>query len=198
MGASLGNDDVVDGNDPIANGTGTHKGENGSSILVDSTKSFGSLTTGRAVYAGLNPAFFIFDLTSGASGRISANTGTTVKAALSGGTRSVWNTGDAYKISGGYWARDGIGRSTDTHKGSSGDWPDQALDPAYVWGNTWNGNTTGVLVHNNSGFWCQAGRDFFVNTGAKPGYAPYEYPHPLTKTTSQSPKAPANLRLTSN
>jgi hypothetical protein len=58
----------------------------------------------------------------------------------------------------------------------NGAWPNQALDPVYVWGNTKNGSAlspravaSNVIVLN---------RDYYESE--KSGYAAYAYPHPLT------------------
>ncbi|HEY4952008.1 MAG TPA: hypothetical protein VII71_01320, partial [Verrucomicrobiae bacterium] len=55
-------------------------------------------------------------------------------------------------------------------------WPHEVSEPLYVWGNTLNGNPTGL----SSGYPnIQENRDFFNNT-PKPGYVPFTFPHPLT------------------
>lgn len=87
-----------------------------------------------------------------------------------------------------------------SHNGST-----YVTDPIYIWGNTgtlaidagWNwGNPCGLSFSN----FFQWGRDA-VNTGsAKPGYAAYPYPHPLTQSGSTPPPpaslpAPSNLQL---
>jgi hypothetical protein len=178
---SMGQDALRDGNEPvISQGTGTHTGNNGALVLSDSSKSWtlSSLTKGRSVGSSA-VAYYIYNLTSGAYGIISSHTGNTVTASLSGGSRSTWNAGDRYKITGGYWSRDGIGRSTDAYLGNPNNWPPQSLDPAYFWGNRMNGQLMDVKVHNGTGFWCKRGQDYIVNAGPKPGYTPYAYPHPL-------------------
>lgn len=51
-----------------------------------------------------------------------------------------------------------------------------SLDPIYIWGNT---NLPSLL--NSAGTtYIQAGRDYFLNQGVKPGYIAYIYPHPLS------------------
>jgi hypothetical protein len=59
-------------------------------------------------------------------------------------------------------------------------------DPGYIWGNTpalnsytsdYGGN--GCANPDKSSNYILAGRDYFNNGTAKPGYAPYTYPHPL-------------------
>jgi hypothetical protein len=64
-------------------------------------------------------------------------------------------------------------------------------DPLYVWNNT---GTSNIL--NDGGSYIQSGRDYFLNQGAKPGYTPYPYPHPLTAASNAPPSAPTNLRIT--
>lgn len=51
--------------------------------------------------------------------------------------------------------------------------------PAYIWNNTRNGKSVGMVVTHGASH-VVAGRDYF-NNGAttKPGYVPYTYPHPL-------------------
>lgn len=81
----------------------------------------------------------------------------------------------------GYWARDQIGRSTDVSVWpAAAPYPAQALDAAYVWNNTINAEPLGVYVAESSQNLIQANRDYYVNAGAKPGYAAYTYPHPVT------------------
>ena len=75
--------------------------------------------------------------------------------------------------------------------------------PSYAWGNTFSGG------QGQGGFSCPSGgcpanvfsagtniqlnRDYFDST-AKPGYVPYQYPHPL-QSTGNGPPAPGNVRL---
>ena len=57
--------------------------------------------------------------------------------------------------------------------------PSAISKPAYVWGNTLNGAQVGMVVTEGASH-VRPGREFFNNgTTAKPGYAPYTYPHPL-------------------
>jgi hypothetical protein len=64
----------------------------------------------------------------------------------------------------------------------------QSSQPFYEWNNTLNGADVDITVYNN---WpgcidpqpsdhVQENRDYFNDT-PRPGYVPYEYPHPLTK-----------------
>jgi hypothetical protein len=93
-------------------------------------------------------------------------------------------------------------------------------EPIYVWGNTTNntyqttGNADTYGYANNTGCanglttqqFIVSGRDFFFDSGAKPGWSRYTYPHPLRNGAgsqsvsngagSQSvPAAPQNLRV---
>jgi hypothetical protein len=61
----------------------------------------------------------------------------------------------------------------------------QVADPAYVWNNTANDTTFNIVADPGQ---VEANRDFF--TSAKPGYTPYQYPHPLS-----GPRAPTNVRI---
>jgi hypothetical protein len=78
----------------------------------------------------------------------------------------------------GYPCRDQIGRSTD-----SGRYSPQSLEPLYEWGNTFAGSDVDIFINP---VMCELtwehikeGRDYFNDT-VRPGYTPYEYPHPLT------------------
>lgn len=92
-----------------------------------------------------------------------------------------------YEEDGGYPALYQIGRGKN-----------QTSDPAYIWGND-------ASIGAGSGSSNVAsGRDFIL--GAKPGYTPYTYPHPLVSGASAAPPpaaappaaalvAPTNLRV---
>ena len=80
----------------------------------------------------------------------------------------------------------------------------QISDPVYIWGNSGTGN--GIShVHLNEGQPLQCSgtyssasffvlnRDYFVDNGAKPGWARYTYPHPLRGAPALP--APQNLRV---
>lgn len=56
------------------------------------------------------------------------------------------------------------------HNGTS-----YVLDPVYVWNQTGNAAYTA----SGSGSLIQVGRDIIVNSGAKPGYTKFTYPHPV-------------------
>ncbi len=94
--------------------------------------------------------------------------------------------------------------------------PYQISDPVYIWNNTGTGNASSSLWSTNEGAplscsninpatgqqWKSAdnfvlNRDIFAdstsspNNGAKPGWAPYTYPHPLTQGSgTSSPASP--------
>jgi hypothetical protein len=107
---------------------------------------------------------------------------------------SLW---DGNQLSNGWPCRDQIGRSKDQWTWTSANpYPPQASEPAYFWNNRLNGSNTSVQIHNGTDAWIVAGRDFFNNT-AKPGYAPYQYPHPLQQggPTPTAPDAPLNVRI---
>ncbi|MDY6835541.1 MAG: hypothetical protein SVY53_12150 [Chloroflexota bacterium] len=73
-----------------ANLYGTHTGANDAAILTDASSTWrvNELVGGT-----------VYNTTDGSSGTITANTGTTVTATLSGGTDDDWDTGDVYYIS---------------------------------------------------------------------------------------------------
>jgi hypothetical protein len=88
------------------------------------------------------------------------------------------------------------------------------LDPVYVWGNTAGTNYNNLALNDygdecgnglTSSQFIQLNRDVYLGT-AKPGYAPYTYPHPLrtggnqhppnpTPTPNSTPQPPQNLRV---
>lgn len=89
--------------------------------------------------------------------------------------------GDSYEIHGVDQALDqpGMGQDSATVTGgftftySGGpNWPDQAVSPIYEWGNTGFGDND-----FSAGTWIDENTHYFNNT-TKPGYAPYDYPHP--------------------
>lgn len=85
-------------------------------------------------------------------------------------------------------------------------------DPIYIWNNTSNGTTPyspEVRINDDAaGNTCgpyadsaldyiKIGRDVINDSRAKPGYAKYEYPHPVRKTIGGTgrPQAPSNLKV---
>ena len=163
-----------DGNEPIdSGGNGNHDGSDNSATLTDSSQSWiDDDLIGITVY----------NLDDGSMGTITANTGTTLTATLSGGTDNDWDPGDSFKITDGYPCRDQIGRSTDQWLWSDENpYPPQVLDPAYAWNNKHGEND--VLFYEHNCEQCKRhlkeGTDYYNNL-EKPGYVPYTYPHPLT------------------
>src|SRR5262249_11142935 len=65
-------------------------------------------------------------------------------------------------------------------------WPRQALSPIYAWNNTVNGGTAKANVVSLAPVIAE-GRDFYHSV--KPGYAAYQYPHPLVSTPSSEATA---------
>lgn len=96
----------------------------------------------------------------------------------------------------GYACLDQVGRGTGNL--ISGDtptpvaWPQQALEPLYVWNNTLNGSSNNVV--GGDSVHIQQNRDYFQGT-LKPGYTPFTYPHPLT-TGAGAPEPPQSLGAT--
>jgi hypothetical protein len=87
-------------------------------------------------------------------------------------------------------------------------------DPVYVWGNTSNNTYQSTASGNNYGYvnnnlcgdglttqdFVIAGQDYFfssTNTGARPGWTRYTYPHPLRTGGQGAPLAPGNFRKSS-
>ena len=91
--------------------------------------------------------------------------------------------------------------------GSGGNGTSQISDPVYIWGNTGTGGTSSMVFSTNEGAPADCGtahntpeffklnRDYFIETGPKPGYTSYVYPHPLALASGNQPGGASNLRL---
>ena len=81
--------------------------------------------------------------------------------------------------------------------------------PVYIWNNTGTGqgnvglNDSDMSCNNpgaNTAAFFKLGRDYFLDTssnpnkGAKPGWAPYTYPHPLRQGQDDPPTPPTDLQ----
>jgi hypothetical protein len=104
-------------------------------------------------------------------------------------------------LDGGYRCADQPGSGTSRHLNGVDVPPAQpvnnALDPIYVWGNTLNGRPNDVGQYGTTGTGhVRTGRDIFFGT-PRPGYIPYQYPHPLTEAGSSAPSlsAPSGLQV---
>jgi hypothetical protein len=68
-------------------------------------------------------------------------------------------------------------------------------DPIYIWNNTGAQSSSYYVIPE----WesnIQLDRDFFIDDGAKPGYAKYTYPHPLrSEIEGENPAPPTRLRV---
>jgi hypothetical protein len=165
---------IIDGNRPVSGGTGTHTGANGAAVLTSSGSSWEA-----QAYVGN----YVYNLSGGSKGKITANTAATVTAVLSGGSRNNWNRGDEFKITNGYPALDQIGRGRDDstapvlHPPYDASYQPQASEPMYIWNNRMDGALQNAEVLNNTGIHIQENRDYY--NAAMPGYTPYAYPHPL-------------------
>ncbi len=97
--------------------------------------------------------------------------------------------------------KDGLGRTSDsvTYVGDR--------EPLYIWNQPGlvprfqdygpsNPGTCPAPYDSTANYVVQ-GRDYFVGT-AKPGWAPYAYPHPLRGQLQQAPAQPTNLRIQTN
>lgn len=107
---------------------------------------------------------------------------------------------------------DGIGQSTYSLASFGYSTPQYVGDhePAYIWGNSrvplgnvgtedygsTHSDSCSGSTYDTSANYIVLNRDYFNGTTAKPGYTPYQYPHPLETSGSQSsgaPAAPTNL-----
>jgi hypothetical protein len=110
----------------------------------------------------------------------------------------TWQVGDQYQIHRVLIALDQPGRGRgDLINRNNPAWPHQALEPCY----SWNDIYTPTGAHINMGLGpsafavLQEGRDYFNET-RMPGYTPYTYPHPLTKSLPP-PQSTGSMTLTS-
>jgi hypothetical protein len=171
---------IIDGNTAVSGGTGTHSGADGAAVLTCAGKSWGA-----NAYVGN----YVYNLTGGSKGKITANTATTVTATLSGGSRNSWNGGDSFKITNGYPTLDQIGRGPDATTAwvmlppYNASYQPQASEPLYIWNNKMGGVVQTPAVLNGAGKHVQLNRDYY--NSAKPGYTPYTYPHPLVAATTK-------------
>lgn len=166
----------------IAGAVGTHTGANNASTLTDSTKS--AIWVNDVFLSASPPTYnrWIYNLTDGSSGQITDNTTTTVTVTLSGGTDNDWDTGDSYKITGGYPARDQIGAGQDASEWTTaftGAAPVQAIEGFWIWGNV--GFSSPIYLLNDQGsaqtaFLLEEGRDIMLEQ--HPTYVPLGQ-HPL-------------------
>lgn len=96
------------------------------------------------------------------------------------------STADGNEEPNGWPCRDQLGRGQDvslsrpsSSTATARGWARQSSEPAHFWNNTGvGGATAGVFVHNNTGGWIRAGRDYILDT-PKPGYTAGRYPHRL-------------------
>lgn len=186
-------DSPWDGNEAIPGASGTHTGGTGT-VLEDNTKNWDTNIFKPYYITAAAPTWYIkhvWNLTSGAIGMVDTWTATTINVTnITGGTRQNFQAGDSYLVTGGYWSRDQIGRGKDVSLWTSASpYPDQELDPTYVWGNKKVDGVTewGLQTHNGNqiAFLIKAGRDW--TNAVKPGYTPLAYPHPMRTTPPPAP-----------
>lgn len=151
---------IIDGNAAHdATCTGAHSGANDAAGLTCAGK-----TWTPSAYVGM----YIYNLTDGSKGEITANAATTVTATLSGGTDNNWDTGDTFKITNGYPACDQIGRGIDASLTPAAlppydsSYQPQALEPMYAWSNTLDAAQKGVVVVNGCEKHISANRDYYA------------------------------------
>jgi len=182
-----------DKNDGIVYASGTHTGVNGVlNLLTDSTKSFQL----NQWVAPQGSAYSVRNTTKGWGSYITANSGNTITSspATHESLPHTWSTGDNYQILRASVCLDQPGRGQGNlisgDSPSPTEWPNQALEPIYVWGNTMaSGAPEAVLLAPSAHL--RIGRDVIVGT-PMPGYTPFPYPHPLVSgsTTTVTPVPP--------
>lgn len=154
----------------IDRASGTHTGSGNAATLTDSGQSW---TVNQFITPTVTSNRWIYNVTDGSKGRITANTATTITATLAGGTDNDWDNGDVYLISGGYPSRDQIGRGADSPQWTTNTTTySQASEIARFWEN--DGKTP--FAHNSTDFFIVAGRDY---TNSQGSWIPATYPHPM-------------------
>ncbi len=172
-------------------------------------------------YVGVNVSNIVFDnVRSYETLRGNGNLGDTDSAphamcwGNTGANAGVSSPFDGNTDADGYPCLDQIGRGHDTTPQVNPYPPygptQTQIDSVYVWNNVKyatiadrnanvNGTVQGVTINQawaggdcpRCGRIIQANRDYYVNVGAKPGYTPYTYPHPLQNATSSGLPRPA-------
>jgi hypothetical protein len=151
--------------------TGKHTGAAGSTTLVDTTKQW---TTNQLI------GYSVRNLTKKLSSLILGNTANSINniAGDIGGKKMTFDPGDDYDI---YKLKAGIdmpgmGNDTVMDWRAKGVTPNQPIEPYYIWDNVQGGkpfNTCNPRTATiKTGVHCITGT-------AKPGYTPFQYPHPL-------------------
>lgn len=135
--------------------------------------------------------YSIRNLTKGWGSEIFENTANTISAKRpTTGTSRIWEPGDQFQVLRVQACLDQVGRSTGDlitggeYAPSPIGWPNQKLEPVYLWGNTLNdipnneaASTTYVIKKD---------REFFSGV-RHPTYVPYPYPHSLITTGKTLP-----------
>lgn len=176
-----------DDNNPTMLDSGTASGANGSSVLVDGSKNWAP-----NCWVSSTQPFILYDVTQGYGAIISGNTGNTISFSGSFGEYQgnnssgalLINSGDTYQIRQVYATLDqpGCGQGdlltgatpVDTVSGTA-NWPNEVSDPVYIWAN----NFTFALPPGSYPSETVSGNPADYVTGAKPGYQPLSFPHPL-------------------
>jgi hypothetical protein len=183
--ASYGNWGMCDGseswddNTAAINGSGIHTGADNSASLTDNTKGWLS-NQWSSPYS-----YYIYNITDGSKCAVTSNTSIVVSCSLSGGTDNDWDNGDQYKITNGYPCLGQNGTTYDHDGDGIND-----IEPLYEWGNTRDSDD----VRWSYGGICDRisdhlkGEIIAKNDTQRPGYTPYDYPHPLTQESA--PAAP--------
>lgn len=179
-------------NDGIVYNQGTHNGASGALALTDTTKNW-------TPNHWSNGGFSVRNVTKKWGSYAVSNTATSIAVQPeTHGDQQFFEPGDTYQILRATRCLDQIGSG----KGAllSGippeplAWPNQVIDPLYLWNNSLSGGVARAAAAGNPHI--AEGRDYFNET-VKPGYTPYTYPHPLVDGTP-SPSPPTNLQLSGN
>ena len=97
---------------------------------------------------------------------------------------------DMNGLANGYPCRDQIGRGKDvTLWTDANPYPDQVSQPAYLWSNIKSGSNVPVYVHNNTGNWIQADRDYYEQKALFDGTSGVGCGKPATRPATCKPGA---------
>ena len=200
LGASGGNDwDVnvtepdgthIDGHPPYLfdSGTVTSGSENCGNALMFLTDSSKNWITNQWVgYTAVRPSDNVIGYILGNT----SNTLTMMYYYPNGDCLSRWRLGNSYQIHKVLIGMDQPGRGEGdllTGDNPPAAWPNQALEGSYSWNNIHSpgGEHVNFTPYFTTMQLLLPGRDYFNDT-AKPGYAPYVYPHPLVSGATPTP-----------
>jgi hypothetical protein len=171
---------------------GTHAGVQ----MIETVSDPATLTAGAAWTPNQWVGYSLRNVTKDWGSEIATNTATTIttKPSVHIGDGRVppheWDPGDQFEVRRVEACIDQIGRGPGVlltgYNPPDGTgvtplgWPGESSEPLYSWNNTINGTAQNGMSPASSVI--RENRDYFVGQ-MRPGYTPYEYPHPLTQSS---------------